>query len=192
MDAFDIECDNNINASQHEVVKAIWNRSHLKALKLAALKAVGRNWFTPVVNLNDAEWGKAYALHDAHMLLARFDVGAISSGAISDDKHRAILRTIQKVIQRPDFMASAKFPAGYRERGFVPLSLLIQANKTKAFADTHNRSSQEIMIKAVQELCDIGVLAWVDQAATMASGIAFSERAKCVCLLDATALERLG
>ncbi|WBF76966.1 hypothetical protein PSV3_00264 [Septimatrevirus PSV33] len=38
---FDAHCDANINTSDREVRRHLWNRAHVKALKLAAIIAVG-------------------------------------------------------------------------------------------------------------------------------------------------------
>lgn len=57
LNTFETYCDNRINSENTEVAE-IWNRAHLKVIRLAALIAVGRNPFAPEVDIEDVLWAQ--------------------------------------------------------------------------------------------------------------------------------------
>lgn len=91
LDAFDEECDDLMNASTHGGVKQLWNRAHLKALKLAALLAVGCNPHQPAVTRELAEWAIAFTRAGTDAILRRFEDGDVGSG---ESKQSADLRRV--------------------------------------------------------------------------------------------------
>lgn len=76
-DAFNEHCDLNINSSEREVKKQLWNRGHVKAMKLAALIAVGCNPYQPCVSVDMASWAINLVIADVRNLLKRFEAGEI-------------------------------------------------------------------------------------------------------------------
>lgn len=68
LDRFDKECDTRINAG--DTLVELWNRAHLKVLRIAALVAVGRDMSNPIVDSQDAEW----AMNLVRRELLHFDV----------------------------------------------------------------------------------------------------------------------
>lgn len=78
LDKFDVECDIKINEEKNNVViTQLWNRAHIKALKLAALIAVGLNPYAPVIDLISANYAVELTRHDTNNLLRRFTDGSI-------------------------------------------------------------------------------------------------------------------
>jgi hypothetical protein len=54
---FDRYCDDQINSdNSREVTRHMWNRAHIKAMKLAGLVAVGIAPYNPVVDRDCAQW----------------------------------------------------------------------------------------------------------------------------------------
>lgn len=80
MDRFDTECDNHINSAGSEVETQLWNRAHLKALKLAALLAVGCNPLQPFIDEHLAQWAISFIRKDVGIMLRRFADGDIGTG----------------------------------------------------------------------------------------------------------------
>lgn len=66
-----------INNSQSEASRQLWNRANLKALKLAALCAVGINPTEPVITKPGAMWATNLIAAQTNVLLARFDSGDV-------------------------------------------------------------------------------------------------------------------
>lgn len=80
MDAFDVMADDNINSANGEAEIQLWNRSHVKVLKLAALLAVGCNLHQPVITQEIAQWAIDLVTNDVNRMTAKFNTGAIGQG----------------------------------------------------------------------------------------------------------------
>lgn len=84
-----------INAHTSEIYRELWNRAHLKALKLATLCAVGINPNDPVVTINETMWATNIIVGQVVPLLARFEAGDVGQVAGSQSKQeREIMRVI--------------------------------------------------------------------------------------------------
>jgi hypothetical protein len=83
---FDKFCDAEINKSDKEVFRHIWNRGHIKVLKLAGLIGVGINPYAPVADECSAKWAIDIIKADAHNLMRRFNDGT----AIGTECNRAV------------------------------------------------------------------------------------------------------
>lgn len=97
LDAFSTYCTDQINApnGQSEVVANLWNRAHLKALKLAAILATGCNWHKPVLMLHHAEWAVNMVNRDTVMLLNKFE-----RGEIGDSLHAKQMKEFKRGVQK--------------------------------------------------------------------------------------------
>jgi hypothetical protein len=88
-DHFDEQADAEMNGALFDVNRQLWNRAHLKALKLGALIAVGCNPNQPLISLEHAEWAIQVVGRDIKRLLKRFAAGDIGQG---DERMEADLR----------------------------------------------------------------------------------------------------
>jgi hypothetical protein len=77
---FDKFCDEKINSASFEVDRHIWNRAHLKALKLAGTIAVGCNTHTPVVTEEIARWALEFTWEEVSNMATRFRDGQFGTG----------------------------------------------------------------------------------------------------------------
>lgn len=89
LDAFDELCDKKINSAGGEVDNQLWNRAHLKALKLAAVVAVGCEPYAPVINEKIAQWAIDLVQMDVSTMLQKFRKGEIGKG---EARHEADIR----------------------------------------------------------------------------------------------------
>ncbi len=78
LDEFDLECDSEINDNNQ--FAELWNRAHLKSLKLAALIAIGVNPGNPVITEMEAEWAVGFTKLDVDTVASRFRDNAVGSG----------------------------------------------------------------------------------------------------------------
>lgn len=70
-------CDVQINLSERNVLRQLWNRAHLKSMKLAALIAVGNNSTHPIIQADAAKWAIAVVVKDVRELIAKFQSGDV-------------------------------------------------------------------------------------------------------------------
>jgi len=76
-DDFDLYADAVINNAHNNPTKQLWNRAHLKLIKLAALVAVGCNMNNPIVDVEHIEWAKVIIEGDIKKLSKKIDSGMI-------------------------------------------------------------------------------------------------------------------
>lgn len=83
LDAFDVKCDGLINGASNAAEAELWNRAHLKALKLSALIAVGCDPHNPIVTEVIAQWSIDFTEAEVGAMSEKF-----SSGEIGEGDHR--------------------------------------------------------------------------------------------------------
>lgn len=77
LEAFRLECDAHYHNPGSEAAGNMWSRGYVKAMRLAALCAVGVHWYTPVISAEQARWACAMARRDIANMLARMNSGEI-------------------------------------------------------------------------------------------------------------------
>lgn len=83
LDAFDLKADNEINNPEaDDASKQLWNRAHLKALKLAALIAVGINYNNPIINMDCARFAIEMVSKDIETMMGNFRSGLMASDEV--------------------------------------------------------------------------------------------------------------
>lgn len=98
---FDKYSDNRINSSSKEVIRQLWNRAHIKVLKLSALLAVGQNMIEPVINEVDMKWASQLVQADIAALTEKFEAGEIGSNSFEVKQAQEIIRVIKDYISSP-------------------------------------------------------------------------------------------
>lgn len=115
LNSFDAKADSRINGTESDVDMQLWNRAHLKALKLSALVAVGVNPAHPIVTAGIAEWGIDFIEREIEGVAKRYKEGDVGNG---DHKHEL---EIKKAV-----LAYLKMPPGQRLTYQTPKKLLDQ------------------------------------------------------------------
>jgi hypothetical protein len=80
---FEIECDNNINGSQVEAWRQMWNRAALKVLKLAAILAVADNSAFPTIRDFHLNWALSLVRKDIKLMICKMESGDIGVNDLS-------------------------------------------------------------------------------------------------------------
>ncbi len=123
LDELDDYATRMINESG-EVERHLWNRAHLKALKLSALLAVGIDPQNPVVGAESAGWARDFVFRDVQLLAGRFASGDVGEG---QSKQEIDLKTaIRAYIDLPpDTRRSYRVPEKLvNEKNVVPYHFL--------------------------------------------------------------------
>jgi hypothetical protein len=99
LDAFDLYCDEHIRSGSNDGVRQLWNRAHLKALRLCGMLAAADRPHAPCVTLEEAVWAIELVKADAQNISNRFATGDVGEG---DSKQAADLeRIVQDYLTRP-------------------------------------------------------------------------------------------
>lgn len=78
-------CDGEINGANRDLIRQLWNRAHLKALKLAAIVAVGENFNNPIITAPCMHWAINIVVRDIYNLISKFHSGVIGSPHAQDE-----------------------------------------------------------------------------------------------------------
>ncbi len=154
LDAFDEECDQRINDPHADgATEEIWNRAHLKALRVAGLLAVGVNHHNPTVTAEEAAWAIGLVRQDVGRLLKRFATGDVGRG---DEKQLADLR---RLLERYPALTAKQLQAyraseGMQAKRVVPYRYLQSATGNLASFKADRRGATGALNAALQTMVD--------------------------------------
>jgi hypothetical protein len=100
-DEFNSMCDAKINTSELEVARQLWNRAHIKTLKLGALIAIGLNPYLPVITLECIQWAAGLVERDVLNILMQFDVGKAGRETGELNQINEVCEMVADYIKRP-------------------------------------------------------------------------------------------
>lgn len=153
MKAFDRECDSQINSTDVESWRQMWNRAHLKALRLAALLAVADNWLQPVVNEGHATWALDVIRRDINMMQRRMETGDVGSGDTSRSKK--LIAFMQEYLSKPP-SDGYKIPKEMWQAGIVPRKYLqVRCGRVAAFTQ-HKAGCAKALDETLRTLVEDG------------------------------------
>lgn len=98
---FDKYADSRINSSNKEVIRQLWNRAHIKVLKLSALIAVGENMIDPTINEAAMTWAANLVQADIAALTDKFESGEIGANTFEVRQAQDIVRMIKEYVYSP-------------------------------------------------------------------------------------------
>lgn len=167
--SLDIETTDEINAKNDTVASVLYNRVHLKVLKVAALLAVmdcpvgwhgGRAWAQPPqMTMQHVMWAYDWVMYQTEDLIGRFKSGDVgeeqSEGKQLNYAKDAVIRILS---MSDDECRKNDYNPAMRNAGIVTLSALQKRLYNKA-AFKHDRLGPKTAItRAVQVLIEAGTL----------------------------------
>lgn len=158
LDQFDTYADDQINGGNNEVRKQLWNRAHLKALRLAALIAVGENFHRPVISVEVAKWAIEFVRADIENLIQKFEAGAIGSGR---EKHEAEIRDAIDAYFAMDedtLRNSYKVPAKLLGQPVIPFGYIRRRLRSLAAFKNDPKGAPTAINEAIKDLVAADVL----------------------------------
>lgn len=158
---FDEHCDANINTSEREIRRHLWNRAHIKAMKLAAVIAVGNNPYDPMISADVATWAIDLVVSDVRNLLARFDAGEIG---IDNDETKQLAKVSQAI---KEYVVSpwsdvAKYAgegvSNLHSQRIVPYAFIQRKLASVSVFKKDRMGSTNALKRALKTLCERGDL----------------------------------
>lgn len=161
LDALDVKADKIINSTKNEVELQLWNRAHLKALRIAALIAVGVDFHKPIIDKEIAEWAVDFVNREISLIAEKFKSGDIGTG---ESKQIADLkRTIQKYFDAdPNNLKTLKAYSKFHSVGLIPYSYLNSRLIGMASFRNDKLSGTGALKRALQIMQDSGMLKLID------------------------------
>lgn len=157
-DTFSKHCDSQIRGQENEGWRQMWNRAHLKAIRIAGLLSIGSNPSFPVITTVYAEWAIQLILRDIRVFTRKLQSGEVGDG--DDAMHTILASLIREFFTQP-------LPTWCNERGFdklmkaylLPWNWLVKrTSKIKAFKK-HKLGSNKALEIALDEFIKAGLLA---------------------------------
>lgn len=117
--AFDKECDRRINSTNDESIRQMWNRAHLKCIRIAACLAVFDNWHNPRITMAHAQWALALIRQDIKVMNEKITSGDVGTG---DDYTRVqrMVALVREYFSKDSIPEAYGVPEGMRESGIIP------------------------------------------------------------------------
>lgn len=169
LDAFEQECDDAIRrAGDDEGHRQMWNRAHLKVLRIAALLAVADNYLFPTVSDQHVRWAINLLRQDIGVFARRIKSGEVGEGS-DDGRERKLLELCREYLlaKSSDLPAYGKKWNSMREAGFVTRNYLqIRTQRLAAF-EKHPRGHKAALDMAIQTAIDNGNLIAVSNSTTV-------------------------
>jgi hypothetical protein len=94
--AFNRYADDKINSTDKEIIAELWNRAHMKVLKLSALIAVGVNPYEPIICPQYFEWARNIIQFDIEALSKKWHDGDIGSKSSDTKQQNEVIRIIKE------------------------------------------------------------------------------------------------
>lgn len=155
LEEFNLRCDREINSTDDETWRQMWNRAHLKALKLAGLLAVAECFATPVVQRAHAEWALDVVQRDIRIMSRKVHEGDIGDSDMS--RQKKLLSVIFKYTQEP-ISPGYKLPDEMRVAGVVARKYL-QNKVQRVNSFLKHKLGQTIALDStIKNLMDSGYL----------------------------------
>lgn len=180
LDDFDRRIDGVINDAHNDVIEQIWNRAHLKALKLAAVIAVGCNYTQPVIDLSAAKYAIDVVSYDTFRLVARFQ-----AGDIGDSESRQV-NDLRRIIRRylmgtPEDASKLGISREMHAKFVIPKRLLQQRTANMSSFKNARLGATIALNHTLLALTEAGIIAQVGPIQTAEFG---AREAKLYFLLD--------
>jgi hypothetical protein len=156
LDAFDRECDARINDRAQDAFVEVWNRAHLKALRLAALIAVGCNWHDPIVSPDHARWAIDLIRAEITNIVRKTEEGETGQGEVK--QLPTVIKVARAYYETPKAKRVKTYNVAEQMADYIPYHYLRKRLRMhKEF--TGDRRGLESSIKAaIQTAVDLGQL----------------------------------
>jgi hypothetical protein len=161
LEGFEKECTDSLNASADDGIRQLWNRAHLKALKIASLLAVADNWVHPEIEAMHARWAIDLVRRDIAVFAKRQ-----TSGDIGNDDHtreRKLLAVIEKYLTTCPVPPGYRMPDEMRQHGIVSRKYLQQNVSSASAFRSHRLGASHALDLTLRSLVDSGHLTEVDK-----------------------------
>lgn len=154
--AFELECDSNINSTTDERWRQMWNRASLKVMRISALLAVADNWHHPCIEPHYIEWAKMVVLKDIAIMTERLESGDV--GVTDDAREQKVKALIYEACTADYLPPSYGLAPVMAQAGVVTYNYLnLRTARISAFYK-HKSGSSTALAQTIRALIDSGYI----------------------------------
>ena len=150
---FDLECDAQIDGSINESWRQMWNRAHLKVLRISALLAVADNDVAPRITLTHVNWAMTVIRADMKIMSDRILSGDVGQDDFSREKK--LLTAAEYYLKHP-VIATFNVPTAMQKEGIVPRKVLAYHVQTSSAFRNYRNGASAALDHCIRSLCDSG------------------------------------
>lgn len=155
---FDLFCDNQINETPEESYRQLWNRGHLKSLKIAGLFAIADNIYKPVVQATHAQFAIKFVRDSIQYMYNKYNNFEIGEESVSAERQVMDLTYIIGGIilnSKNENFGNPQMQADY----VLPYRLLMQKVGNRKSFKSYQKGAVSLALKtSIQNLVDEGLL----------------------------------
>lgn len=190
LDRFERFSTDQENGAKNDQTRGLWARLNLKAMKLAALIAVGRDPIKPTITEADCMWATNLLVDQTNALIGKFERGEVGEDAGNEAKQQAeVSRCIAEFILRPNELAEKyDIPKNLADNIIVTHSYLSRRLlKLPTFAQDRIGATNALK-RAIQNLKDAGDIEELHVSQTVKN---YGTRARCFGVLTTPGMRKL-
>lgn len=157
---FDKLADSKINSTDKDIIRQLWNRAHIKLLKISALLAVGVHPFNPTITPVEVEWARNIVESDIRALSEKFESGLIGKNSEETQQIEDMKKAIIYFLTQPweKVKKSYKYEAIHASK-VVPKSFLsTRLYSVASYRKEMKVSKEQALKRAIQNLIDAGYM----------------------------------
>jgi len=156
---FDKFCTKQINGAGGELTKHLWNRTHIKVLKLSAQVAVGCDFYAPTITMDMVNWAKHIVITDVRKMLAKFEQGVVGENNNETNQIKLLSTAIKQYYQYTlsEIMAYS-VPANLFNDRVIPYAYLQRRLAPNNIYRQDKLGSTSAIKRAIQIMVDSGIL----------------------------------
>lgn len=164
-DEFDMYADEQIRGNG-EITRQLWNRAHIKALKLAALVAVGCNPYEPTITPDIALWAIQIEKTNVRNLQSRFESGEVGETSSEDLRIRRVIEAIATYCLKPWTDLRSYNVQGHLHESRIVTYTYIHKKlaATAPFKKQNNQEPTKLIKEALRTLVERGDVVEVSKA----------------------------
>jgi len=156
---FDKYSDDKINGSNKDVIRQLWNRAHMKVLKLSAIIAVGENMIEPIISAHAMLWAANLVQADITALTERFETGEVGKNSFELKQQQDMIRVIKEYLDR-DVSYIVKYqgnPVLHKDK--IVSHTYLSTRLTKMASFRNDKAGETVALKrTINNLVDNGKL----------------------------------
>lgn len=177
LDAFELECDENIRGSTDEGWRQMWNRGALKSMRIAALLGVADNPSFPVVDVQHAAWAVDVIRRDIAIMRKKIQEGDVGMG--DHNRQRKLVSVVREYLTS----VSTGYKVNPKMQGdrVIPLSYMSTRTARLAVFQKHKMGAAMSLTAAVREMVEQG---YFHEIPTAKAQTDYGTRGKCYMVVD--------
>jgi hypothetical protein len=151
---YQIFATDKVNANDKDFIRQLWNRAHMKTLKVSALIAVGVNPIEPMVLPEYVQWAMELVSNDIRVLSSRFEMGEIGSNTGELKQLDEMKRMIREYYTKEDIVTKYKIPLKLYEDKILTGAYLNRRLVAQASFKNDKMGSTIAIKRCIQTLVD--------------------------------------